>query len=283
MFPALTAVIALLLAAASTSRPKQPADISGDSPWQQAAPSRFPNCNAQAEQELLEMANTERARLGLPPLKFDDGLVRAARGHAAEMAAQRQLSHQFSGEPGLDQRIAADTNLHLERAGENVAIARTSAQAHTALMSSPPHRDNILSPKFNVAGFGVVERGDMLYVAQDFGSSLTTYSAQQAEQLVTASIEQLRAQVHLPRLERINDGGAHRSACAMAKADSLNAPAPPGGAFVLRYTSMKLEKLPPGVSQVIARRGLHAYSAGTCYARTERYPNGAYWVMLVFY
>jgi uncharacterized protein YkwD len=283
MFPALMAVIALQLAAAPASRPKQPADISGDSPWQQAAPSRFRNCNAQAEQELLEMANTERARLGLPPLKFDDGLVRAARGHAAEMAAQRQLSHQFSGEPGLDQRIATVTNLHLERAGENVAIARTAAQAHTALMSSPPHRDNILSPKFNIAGFGVVERGDMLYVAQDFGSSLTTYSAQQAEQRVTASIEQLRAQVHLPRLERINDGDAHRSACAMAQADSLNAPVPPGGAFVLRYTSMKLEKLPPGVSQVIARRGLHAYSAGTCYARTERYPNGAYWVMLVFY
>jgi hypothetical protein len=120
-------------------------------------------------------------------------------------------------------------------------------------------------------------------VAQDFGSSLATYSAQQAEQLVTASIEQLRAQVHLQPLERINDGDAHRSACAMAQADSLNAPAPSGGAFVLRYTSMKPEKLPSGFSQVIARRGLHVYSAATCYTRTERYPNGAYWVLLVFY
>jgi hypothetical protein len=34
---------------------------------------------------------------------------------------------------------------------------------------------------------------------------------------------------------------------------------------------------------VIAHRGLHTYSAGTCYARTQRYPSGAYWVVLEFY
>ena len=56
-----------------------------------------------------------------------------------------------------------------------------------------------------------------------------------------------------------------------------------GGAFVQRYTSMEPEKLPANVSQVIARCGLHAYSAGTCYARTGSYPNGAYWELLVFY
>lgn len=229
------------------------------------------------------MVNAERTRVRLPPLKLDDGLVRAARAHAAEMAGQKQLSHQFSGEPPLMQRIAAASGLHLERAGENVAVARTTEQAHEALMSSPPHRDNLLSSKFNVAGFGVVEQGHILYVAQDFGSSMATYSVRQAEQLVAASIEELRAQVNLPRLEQINDRSAQSSACAMAQADSLSAAAPAGGAFVLRYTSMEAAKLPANVSPVIARRGLHAYSAGTCYARTHRYPNGAYWVLLVFY
>ena len=52
---------------------------------------------------------------------------------------------------------------------------------------------------------------------------------------------------------------------------------------MLRYSSMKPESLPSEISKVIARRGLHTYSAGTCYARTQRYPNGAYWVVLVFY
>ena len=66
--------------------------------------------------------------------------------------------------------------------------------AHEALMASRPHRDNLLSPKFNVAGFGVFRQGHMLYVAQDFGLSMAIYSVQQAKELVSISVEKLRAQ-----------------------------------------------------------------------------------------
>ena len=52
---------------------------------------------------------------------------------------------------------------------------------------------------------------------------------------------------------------------------------------MLRYTSMTPNTLPGNVSKIIAQRGLHTYSAGTCYARTQKYPNGAYWVVLLFY
>jgi hypothetical protein len=51
---------------------------------------------------------------------------------------------------------------------------------------------------------------------------------------------------------------------------------------MLRYTSMAPEALPTNISQVIAQRSLHTYSAGTCYAKTQKYPNGAYWVVLIF-
>jgi hypothetical protein len=69
----------------------------------------------------------------------------------------------------------------------------------------------------------------------------------------------------------------------MAQSDSLNAASPPPGAYMLRYTSMTPASLPSNISKVIAQRGLNTYSAGTCYARTHKYPNGAYWVVLVFY
>ena len=150
-------------------------------------------------------------------------------------------------------------------------------------MSSPPHRDNLLSPKFNVAGFGVFRQGHMLYVAQDFGLSMATYSVQQAQELVSASVEKLRAQARMPQLKRVNDSDVQSNACAMAKADSLSAASPPAGAYTLRYTGMQPESLPAEISKVIAHRGLHTYSAGTCYARTKRYPTGAYWVVLEFY
>ncbi len=164
-----------------------------------------------------------------------------------------------------------------------MAIAENAGEAHDALMASPPHRDNLLSPNFNVAGFGVFRSGNRLYVAQDFGSVLPSYSVQQAQELVAASVEQLRAQTNLPRLERVTSSNTQSSACAMAQADSLTAGAPPPGAYMLRYTSMQAETLPANISKVISRRGLHTYSAGTCYARTPKYPSGAYWVVLIFY
>jgi uncharacterized protein YkwD len=280
MFWALITAISLHLAAGGASS-KPVADPTAGSSW--ASPSDSATYDVQAERQLLEMANAERANAGLAPLKMDNGLVRAARAHAAEMASQNQLSHQFSGERSLPQRLAASSPLHLEREGENVAMAANPDQAHQALMSSPPHRDNLLSPNFNVAGFGVCRSGHMLYVAQDFGSSLPSYSVRQAQELVSASVEQLRAQANLPRLRRVDSGSAQSTACAMAQADSLSAAAPPSGAYMLRYTSMTPEALPSTISKVIAARGLHTYSAGTCYAKTQKYPSGAYWVVLVFY
>ena len=280
MFWALITVISLHLAAGGAPSHPAPDKTPANS---LVAPSDSSTYDLQAERQLLEMANAERANAGLAPLKMDDGLVRAARAHAAEMASQNQLSHQFSGEPSLPQRLAASSTLRLEREGENVAIAANSDQAHQALMSSPPHRDNLLSPNFNVAGFGVFRSGHMLFVAQDFGSSLPSYSVRQAEELVSASVEQLRAQAKMPRLQRVDNGSTQTSACAMAQADSLNAAAPPPGAYMLRYTSMTPEALPAGISKVIAARGLHTYSAGTCYAKTQKYPSGAYWVVLIFY
>ena len=280
MFWALITAISLHLAAGGAAS-KPTADRTPGSSW--VSPSDSVTYDLQAERQLLEMANAERAHARLAPLKMDEGLVHAARAHAAEMASQNQLSHQFSGEPSLPERLAASSPLHLQREGENVAMAANPDQAHQALMSSPPHRDNLLSPNFNVAGFGVFRGGHMLYVAQDFGSSLPSYSLRQAQELVAASVEQLRVQAKMPRLERVDSGSAQSSACAMAQADSLGAATPPPGAYMLRYTSMAPEALPSDISKVIAARGLHTYSAGTCYAKTQKYPSGAYWVVLVFY
>jgi len=283
MFLVLITAISLHLAPGAALPKGAAPDTAPQSSWQQVAPDSAPAFESDAEHQLLDMANADRARAGLPPLKMDDGLVRAARAHAIKMAAQEQLSHQFSGELALGERISANSALHLDREGENVALAPDAEGAHHALMTSPPHRDNLLSPNFNVAGIGVVRKGAQIYVAQDFGDSIATVSLQKAEELVAESVEQLRSQAHMPRLARMSSRSTEASACAMAQADSLSAAVPPSGAYTLRYTSMQPEQLPSNISKVIAQRGLKTYSAGTCYARTQKYPNGAYWVVLIFY
>ena len=283
MFWALILVLLSALSASAANSAEAAADTAPHSSWQQVSPYDRPSYDTTAEKQLLEMANADRARAGRSPLKMDEGLVKAARAHAAEMASRKELSHQFSGEPALTQRISANSALHLDREGENVAIATTADDAHQALMASPPHRDNLLSPSFNIAGIGVFRKDNRIYVAQDFGDSLPSYSVKQAQELVAESVEQLRAQAKMPRLQRASNNSANASACAMAQSDSLTAAAPPSGAYMLRYTSMQPETLPSAISKVISQRGLHTYSAGTCYARTQKYPGGAYWVALMFY
>ena len=283
MFWTLITAISLHLAAGAVLPKAAGPDTAPRSSWQQISPDSTPAFDFEAEQQLLDLANADRVRAGLRPLTMDDGLVRAARAHAAKMAAQEQLSHQLRGEPSLTDRISANSTLHLDRAGENVATAPDADRAHHALMTSPPHRDNLLSPNFNVAGIGVVRKGARLFVAQDFGDSIATVSIQKAQELVEESVDQLRAQVHMPRLARVSNSLMEASACAMAQADSLSAAAPPAGGYMLKYTSVTPEKLPANISKVIAQRGLKTYSAGTCYARTQKYPSGAYWVVLIFY
>jgi len=235
-----------------------------------------------AERHLFALANQARADAGLAPLHPDQGLTDAARAHAEAMAAQQQLSHQFPGEPGLPQRLAADSKLHFDSAGENVAYAGTVEQAADNLMHSPHHRENLLSADFNVAGFAVVQSGSRLYVVQDFAHSLPSISGTEAQDAIGDGVARMRMQAHLPALRRINDAIAKSTACAMAQADSLKTPSPKGR-YILRYTAMQPGDLPSGVGKVISDRSLNSFASGSCYSKTGTYPNGAYWVALIFY
>ena len=66
----------------------------------------------------------------------------------------------------------------------------------------------------------------------------------------------------------------------MARADSLK-PAAVRGSYILRYTTEQPEMLPAQAARAIEDRGVRTFSVGTCYARTNSYPNGVYWVTLV--
>jgi uncharacterized protein YkwD len=283
MFRVSTAWLALALigGAAPVKDPKSPpAKVLNVASAQQPSPNDSSPYDAGAEHELFDLANQARAQEGIAPLQMDEGLTQAARAHAAVMAGQRQLSHQFAGEPSLAQRLAANCTLHLDRAGENVSAAGNVDQSHQGLMHSPPHRENLLNPAYNVAGFGVVRAGGLLYVAQDFGHSLPAYSPRQAGGLVSGSIARMRREANLPQLQWMDSDAAQSAACSMARADSLKTVAS-RGSYIVRYTTAQPEILPDAAAKVIEDRAVHTFSVGTCYARTTSYPNGVYWVTLV--
>jgi uncharacterized protein YkwD len=243
----------------------------------------FSDYDSEAEQQLLDLANQSRAQAGAPRLTLDAGLSQAARVHAEAMFAARQLSHQFEGEPSLPQRLAAATQTQLDQEGENVALDFNAANGHQHLMLSPPHRANLLNPAYNVIGLGVVRSGNRLYIVQDFGHALPSYSAAELKDRIAATVAQARHQANQPDLARLDLPTADDAACSMAQADKLGTSPVHQLAqryTVLTYTSLHPETLPANATHMIASHNLRSFSVGTCYARTETYPTGVYWVVL---
>ncbi len=236
-----------------------------------------------AEQTLFVLANQSRQKVGVPTLTLDSGLSQAARIHARAMLDAQQLSHQFDGELPLPQRLAATTSLHLEQEGENVALDSDAERGHEHLMLSPPHRANLLNPAFNAVGIGVLHSGERLYIVEDFGHALPSYSIDEVKEQIAAAVNQSRRQARLPELKRDDQIVDNDAACSMAQADKLSTEAVRKLAergTILSYTSMHPEALPDGADRAIAGRNLQNFSIGTCYARTTTYPTGVYWIVL---
>ena len=123
-----------------------------------------------AEQQLFQAINRERAAHGLPPLKWDDALANAARQHAEMMAAQRSISHGFSGEPSLPSR-ATRAGARFSWLSENVAAGPSAENIREQWMQSPNHRANLLDADMDTIGAGAAERHGVVFAVADFSKS----------------------------------------------------------------------------------------------------------------
>jgi len=228
--------------------------------------------------------NQSRSEQGLPPLKVDERLTKAARKHSELMVQTGQLSHDVEGEPPLQIRIA-NQNLPADSVSENIAYNnRTIEAAHDGLMHSPPHRHAILSSDYDFVGVGVLRVGDEIYVTEDFAHKLPEYSEPEAEAVVQAAINSFAkshgrlAPTRTPRLQ------LRQIACAMARNDALDSDAlrGPGVHSVMAWTAADPAKLPKGVAPTLAQEG-SGYSLGACFAPSVSHPGGVYWLVMVTY
>ena len=237
-----------------------------------------------AERELVRLLNEERSKEGLPRLELEERLVESARAHAMEMAQHDQIAHQLPGEPELEKRVAR-TNLRADFTGENVAVNSDAASAHHALMNSPGHRANMLHPKYNAVGMGVVRRGDTIYVAQNFAHRMAEISDEKAEEEILKAVNKARRK--MPRVARYEDRHWHNVACDMAKRDKIelrSVPPQGGGGYMLAYTTGALDEVSSQAARLLGSDpAIRLVSLGACFARSESYPNGAYWIVMVLY
>lgn len=122
------------------------------------------------EDALTTMVNLARASERLAPLVRDSALDELARAHALRMRATNRTAHDV-GDGRPHERIERE-GIVAKAIGENVAHAASVALAHRALWASPSHRGNLLDPRFQRVGIGVVpDKDGSLWIAQIFAGN----------------------------------------------------------------------------------------------------------------
>ncbi len=107
-------------------------------------------------QQILVLINKDREANNLPPLKSNQILEKAALAKAQDMINKNYFSHQSpNGKMPWD--FIDRGEYAFLYAGENLAMNFTQADSvHKALMSSPPHKKNILNKNYQDIGIAVL-------------------------------------------------------------------------------------------------------------------------------
>lgn len=105
-----------------------------------------------SEASLLNTMNAVRQSHGLAPLRVDAHLVRAARGHSADMMRRQYFAHG----PVASRAVRAGARGPLF--GEDLAWASglTAQWVVNTWLASPSHRAVLLRPGFRRVGIGIV-------------------------------------------------------------------------------------------------------------------------------
>ena len=125
---------------------------------------------------LVAGINAERVAAGLPPLQDDPDLAMVARERSNDMVQEGYFGH--VSPTGVTSVTLMDRyGIPHSWSGENIAYnnypdSQTVAAVLSGWMSSPGHRNNILSPQFNKVGVGVVvDASGMRYYTAVFAES----------------------------------------------------------------------------------------------------------------
>jgi hypothetical protein len=122
---------------------------------------------------VIELVNQARISAGLQPLSQNSLLAQAAARKAEDMFARQYFAHVTPDNKQPWEFLRAENYVYLA-AGENLAIDFLNPEsAHTALMNSPSHRENILNSLYSEVGVSVIpgtfQDHQSIIVVQFFG------------------------------------------------------------------------------------------------------------------
>jgi uncharacterized protein YkwD len=104
---------------------------------------------------MLARVNAVRRRAGVPALRSDGTLDRAAQAHAQDMLARSYFAHKSPEGASVRERSRA-RGYEWRKIGENIAEGQISVdEVVDTWMDSPGHRRNLLDPGFTELGVGL--------------------------------------------------------------------------------------------------------------------------------
>lgn len=122
-------------------------------------------------QQMLDLVNSERAKVNLPALCYNDKLIAAAQYHSDQMADLDVLAHTI-GTSTMSSRVN-DQGYSWNSLAENVAYNYAGIpEAHISWMNSSGHKGNILKGTVQQFGFGMKALASgKTYYTQVFGGT----------------------------------------------------------------------------------------------------------------
>ena len=147
-------------------------------------PARPRNELAALESSVVARINSQRGARGLRPLRVSRGLTAAAAYHSREMGLNGFFEHESANGAPFWKRIERfyPAGRGSWAVGENIFYETPDTTARSTVhewMTSPPHRENILSPEWREIGIGAAHfasargtygGGSVTIVTADFGA-----------------------------------------------------------------------------------------------------------------
>lgn len=127
-------------------------------------------------QEMLELVNQERAKVGVAPLKLDERLNASAQEKADDMQNRGYYGHVSPEGTRGTLFVFKHMPSKCRYAGENLAeVSTTDSKFGSSrftidnwMHSTKGHREAILDAKYSLVGFGISKQGYDLIVVQHF-------------------------------------------------------------------------------------------------------------------
>jgi uncharacterized protein YkwD len=213
-------------------------------------------------QSIITLTNKERTNGGLPALRENAILAKAAEAKITDMLKQQYFEHVSpDGKGPADIVTAAGYEYIL--VGENLAEGdfESNADLVQGWMNSPGHRENIMHPKYTEIGVaarrGIYQGREVWMAVQEFGRPLTDCPRVDENIKIAIAANESRIQTLQAQLEQMSSEMA--AAQKRGDTDAYNAMVPPYNDKVAQVNALVAE-----TKTLVARYNQQVQSFNQC-------------------